>query len=95
MATLRDLIALGFDPDTEVLIQLDTDDDHAWLTDMEVRHADEPGDRTVLVLSSRDAFVTLADLNEDELPFKVDSRDVSVFSEPFLEEDDDGNIHEV
>lgn len=66
MTTLRELIALGFDLDTEVLVQ-PVFNDTAYLADVEVRHVDEPSGRTVLVLSAGDAYVLLADEDDDEL----------------------------
>lgn len=84
MTTIRDLIAAGFDPDTEIFVRRNEDDDTVFTAFHEVRHADSPSGETIIVLNANDDYVVVADEDEDEIEWQHDEfgRDVHVGSTP-------------
>lgn len=70
MTTIRDLIAAGFDPDTEILVRRNDEDDIAFGSFHEVRHTDAISSATVLVLTPTDEYTLIADEDDDELEWQ-------------------------
>lgn len=71
MTTIRDLVAAGFDPDTEILMYRSDEDDVAYGTVFEVRHTDALNAATVLVISATDEYAVIADEDDDEAEWQA------------------------
>jgi hypothetical protein len=81
MATIRDLLAVGLDPDTELFARRSDEDDVAYRVVHEVRHSDSPSGEAIIILSLTDDFIVIADEDEDaDAPLMGDG---PTFLEPF------------
>lgn len=61
MATIRELIAAGFDVDAQLVVFRDNDDDHAFTVDAEARRTDDMSNSPLIALYLSDGFIMVAD----------------------------------